>query len=138
LERPDIGLALDPEWELHRGERPGQQIGHTYASEINRISAWLDQLTASTKLPQKLLLVHQFTTDMIRDKPAVVARRHLATVFNMDGFGRRADKLSRYRALAGDKRFPLGMKLFYRSDTHMFTPRETAHLSPPPAVIDYE
>jgi hypothetical protein len=138
LKLPDVALALDPEWKLHGHQKPGKQIGHTEAASINAVSAWLDQLTAAQRLPQKLLLIHQFTPDMIRHKAQVVSRPHLATVFNMDGFGNRADKLVKYRFLAQDKHFPIGMKLFYQADTHIFTPARTLGLHPAPAVVDYE
>jgi hypothetical protein len=138
LRLPDVALALDPEWKLHGHQKPDRQIGHTDAGSINAVSAWLDQLTVAQRLPQKLLLVHQFTPDMIRDKARVTARKHVATVFNMDGFGNRADKLVKYRFLATDKHFPIGMKLFYQADKHIFTPADTLHLHPAPAVVDYE
>jgi hypothetical protein len=138
LKLPDVALALDPEWKLHGHQKPARQIGHTDAASINAVSAWLNQLTAAHRLPQKLLLIHQFTPDMIRDKSQVLARPHLATVFNMDGFGNRADKLVKYRLLAADKRFPIGLKLFYQADTHIFTPAKTLALHPAPAVVDYE
>jgi hypothetical protein len=138
LRLPDVALALDPEWKLHGHQKPEKQIGHTDARSINAVSAWLDQLTASQRLPQKLLLVHQFTPDMIRQKAAVAARLHVATVFNMDGFGSRANKLVKYRFLAQDKHFPIGMKLFYKADKHIFTAANAMHLHPAPAVVDYE
>jgi hypothetical protein len=138
LELPDVALALDPEWKLHGHQKPDRQIGHTDAGSINAVSAWLDQLTASRRLPQKLLLVHQFTPDMIRQKAAVAARPHIATVFNMDGFGNRADKLVKYRFLAEDTHFPIGMKLFYKADKGIFTAAKATHLHPAPAVVDYE
>jgi hypothetical protein len=138
LRLPDVGLALDPEWQLHGHQKPDKQIGHTDAASVNAVSAWLDQLTASARLPQKLLLIHQFTPDMVRDKSQVESRPHLATVFNMDGFGSRADKLVKYRFLAQDKHFPIGMKLFYQADKHIFTPANAMHLHPAPAVVDYE
>jgi hypothetical protein len=138
LRLPDVALALDPEWKLHGHQKPDKQIGHTDAASVNAVSAWLDQLTAEQRLPEKLLLVHQFTADMIRDKAKVASRPHIATVFNMDGFGNRADKLVKYRFLAQDKHFPIGMKLFYRADKHMFSPSGALHLHPAPAVVDYE
>jgi hypothetical protein len=138
LKRPDVALALDPEWKLQGNEKPLQQIGHTDAATVNSVSSWLDGVTAAAHLPQKLLLIHQFTTDMVRDKAAVVTRPHLAVTFNMDGFGGRAAKLSKYRDLAKDKKFAIGMKLFYKHDVNIFSPRQTIALKPTPDVVDYE
>jgi hypothetical protein len=138
LRLPDVALALDPEWKLSADQVPDQQIGHIDAAVINDVSSWLDRLTAAQRLPQKLLLIHQFTPDMVRHKSQVVVRSHLAMVFNMDGFGGRAVKLAEYRDLARDRRFGLGMKLFYTSDEHRFTPAEEIRLRPSPLVVDYE
>jgi hypothetical protein len=138
LRLPDVALAIDPEWKLYGHQVPDRQIGHTDATAINQVSAWLDRLTAAQNLPQKLLLVHQFTPDMVHHKSQVASRAHLAMVFNMDGFGARAVKLAEYHDLARDRRFPIGLKLFYSSDKHRFTPTEAVRLHPAPAVVDYE
>ncbi len=138
LVQPDVALALDPEWELTAGQRPDQQIGHTTAAEINGVSAWLEQLTVSHHLPQKLLVVHQFTAAMVADKPAVGSQPDLAIVFNMDGFGGTANKLSVYQALAADTRWTLGYKLFYDRDRPLQTPTQVLALVPPPQLVEYE
>src|ERR671926_176314 len=70
---------------------PGDVIGRVDAREINATTAWLDQLTRRQKLPQKLVVVHQFTDDMV-DETALRARDHLDIVLNADGFGSRAVK----------------------------------------------
>jgi hypothetical protein len=138
LRFPNIALALDPEWKLYGDQRPDAQIGHTTAAAINAVSGWLDRLSAAQALPQKLLLVHQFVPNEVRDRAQLVKRPHLAMVFNMDGFGRRAVKLAEYHDLARDRRFRIGLKLFYSSDVNRFTPVEATRLHPAPAVVDYE
>ncbi|HLI02376.1 MAG TPA: hypothetical protein VKV06_16430 [Acidimicrobiales bacterium] len=138
LALPDVALALDPEWEVAAGEEPGQVLGHTTATEINAVGAWLDQLSAARDLPQKLLLVHQWTQDMVIDKGAVRRQPHLAIVFNMDGYGGPEGKLSVYRMLARDPRWPLGYKLFYQRDQPLQTPAEVLALHPAPDIIEYE
>ena len=122
LRLPYVGLALDPEWKLDGGEVPLQGIGHTTAPAVNAVSRWLDRVTARHRLPQKLLLVHEFTDDMVQGKSAIAHRRHLATVFNVDGFGGRAAKAGRYQSFASAARFPLGFKLFYELDVAMMPP----------------
>jgi hypothetical protein len=138
LERPDVGLALDPEWEVSPGQIPGEVIGHTTAAEINQVSAWLSQLAAAHHLPQKLLLIHQFTRSMVGDKAEVVRRAHVAIAFNMDGFGPPSSKRSVYRILARDRRWALGYKLFYERDTPLETPAQVLALRPPPDIVEYE
>lgn len=138
LADPDVAVALDPEWELAAGQRPGTQIGHTTAAEINQVSAWMQQLTVTHHLPQKLLMIHQFRPDMLPDKPAVVTQANLAIAFNMDGFGPPDKKISVYNLLATDVRWPLGYKLFYTRDAPLQAPAEVLGLAPPPWIVEYE
>lgn len=138
LEQPDVALALDPEWKMHGHEVPGERIGHTDASVINEVSAWLEQLTTEHNLPQKLLLIHQFTHDMVHHKDQVSTRPDVELTFNMDGFGSRAAKLSKYKQLQSYHSFNLGLKLFYDQDVHIFTPDEVLALHSPPSVIEYQ
>jgi hypothetical protein len=138
LRLPYVGLALDPEWKLYGAERPLQGIGHVDASEINAVSRWVNRLTIRNRLPQKLLLVHEFTDDMVRRKARVAERTHLATVFNVDGFGGRAAKVGRYHAFAAERRTPLGFKLFYDFDVELLTPHDVLRLRPAPVVVEYQ
>ena len=68
LRMPDVGLALDPEWKLQPGELPLRQIGSVQIGEINSVVRWLAALTARYRLPQKLLVLHQFRLSMIQDE----------------------------------------------------------------------
>jgi hypothetical protein len=138
LRLPYVGLAIDPEWKLYGGQMPLSGIGHTSARVVNRVSRWLNHLTRVNHLPQKMFLVHQFTDSMVRDKKAVVARKHLATVFNVDGLGGRAAKIGKYRDFAQDRRFPLGFKLFYDADVGLMDPADVMRLRPRPAIVEYE
>lgn len=138
LKLPDVALALDPEWQLGPNQLPAKVIGSTTASDINQVSNWLEQLVEANKLPQKLLLIHQFTSSMIQDKSAVVAQPNLAIVFNMDGFGGWKAKIATYKMIGQDTQFPLGFKLFYSQDTPLKPPSSVLALSPQPVIIEYE
>lgn len=138
LRLPNVALALDPEWKLYGGQMPLSGIGHTSAYVVNRVSRWLNHLTRVNHLPQKLFLVHQFTESMVTNKNQVVARKHLATVFNVDGLGGRAAKIGKYRDFATDHRFPLGFKLFYEADIDMMSPADVLKLRPRPVIVEYE
>lgn len=138
LVHPDVALGLDPEWELQPGQRPSQQIGQTTASEINQVSTWLQQLTVAHRLPQKLLIIHQFRASMVVAKPDVSSQPNLAIVFNMDGFGATDNKLSVYQLLASDPRWALGYKLFYTRDQPLQTADQILALAPPPQIVEYE
>jgi hypothetical protein len=138
LRLPYVGLALDPEWKLYPGEEPLEGIGHTNAAVVNRVSDWLNKLTVREHLPRKLLLLHEFTVDMVRHKQDVERRKHVAIVFNVDGFGSRAGKLAKYQRFTRHHRFPMGLKLFYDDDVDLMPPQRVLRLHPKPVVIDYQ
>jgi hypothetical protein len=138
LRQPDVGLALDPEWRVGPGQVPGQVIGRVDSREVNATTAWLAQLVASHNLPQKLVVIHQFTDDMV-DETALKARRGLAMVLNADGFGSAPVKISKYhRFTRQSPGFGSGFKLFYHEDLGLMSPRRVLHLRPPPDFVVYE
>ncbi len=138
LKEPDVGLALDPEWRVGEGEVPGQVIGHVEAPEVNATSAWLAKLVAREKLPEKLLVIHQFTDDMV-DETALKPRDGLAIVLNADGFGGRAVKREKYHAFTRQSPgFYPGFKLFFEEDEGLMSPQAVLRLKPPPAFVVYE
>jgi len=138
LKEPDVGLALDPEWRMAEGEIPGDVIGRVSAREVNATTAWLDQVVERHNLPQKLLLIHQFTDDMIPEAE-LKARNGLAYVLNVDGFGTQSLKAAKYKEFTGQAtQFRHGFKLFYSEDTTTMTPAEVMRLRPRPDVVVYE
>jgi hypothetical protein len=139
LLEPDVSLALDPEWSMRRGERPGSRLGHTTAGKVNQVSAYLADIVRRRDLPQKLLLVHQFSESMIRNRSRIVQRPGIAMTINVDGVGSRAAKRSTYRRFAfpGDSVFD-GFKLFYEEDTNLLRPRDVLALRPRPDFVVYE
>ena len=61
--------------------------------EVNSVIGWLAGLTARYRLPQKLLVLHQFRLSMIRDERELDTRHDdLAILIHMDGQGTPADK----------------------------------------------
>ncbi len=97
LEQPDVSLALDPEWSMKEGEIPGQSIGSTDARIVNEVSAYLSRLVRDRNLPEKLLLVHRFTADMIENERSLRTYPGVELVMNVDGFGTQAQKKAKYR-----------------------------------------
>ncbi|MDX6548127.1 MAG: hypothetical protein QOG33_1677 [Gaiellales bacterium] len=139
LVQPDVELALDPEWSMRPGEVPGRVIGSTDAAVVNQAAAYLAQLESDNDLPQKLLLVHQFTTGEIQHKRLLTAHDGVALVINIDGFGDRANKISKYHLFARPtSRWFNGFKLFYHEDTNLLPPRDVLKLRPQPNVVVYE
>jgi hypothetical protein len=138
LREPDVGIALDPEWHTP-GLVPGTAIGSVDAAKVNEVAAYVSGIVRRNRLPQKLFVVHQFVPDMIQGKAAVVRPPGLAMTMNVDGFGTRANKVSKYRQFTHDgTRFYNGYKLFYHEDTRLMKPRQVLRLHPPPDLIVYE
>jgi hypothetical protein len=138
LEEPDVGLALDPEWRMGPGQVPGKVIGQVGAREVNATTAWLSQLVQRKHLPQKLLLVHQFTDDMVPEKQ-LKRPPGLAYVLNVDGFGSQELKVAKYHDfVAQAPGFHRGFKLFYQEDAKTMSPGQVMRLSPRPDVVVYE
>ena len=168
LDEPDVGLALDPEWRMGPDEVPGQTIGSVEAAEVNRVAKYLGRLVERHNLPEKLLLIHQFTGDMIVNREELKAPPGVDLTLNVDGVGGPSLKRKKYRELvrldsrerpgdaspagagAGDGgagnrpgggaslRFPVGFKLFYEEDTDLLSPEQVLGLSPPPDLVIYE
>jgi hypothetical protein len=161
LVQPDVSLALDPEWKTPPGVQPGQEIGSTDAATVNEVSAYLAGIVRARKLPQKLLIVHQFTESMITDRDSIAPREGVAIVNNIDGFGTEPLKKGVYNQLANPapRRQPPpetddtelsanqatprphrfnGFKLFYHEDTGLMKPGDVLGMSPAPDVVVYE
>lgn len=139
LKEPDVSLALDPEWSMHGGAEPAEEIGWTTGKVVNRVSAYLARIVERHDLPQKLLVIHQFTPQMVRGRGKIKPRDGLAITFHIDGFGGRAAKLSKYDQLKMKRPFFNGFKLFLDEDIDMFSPREVMRkLKPRPNLLTYQ
>jgi hypothetical protein len=142
LKLPHVGLALDPEWRLQKGQRHMEQIGSVPAAEINEVSAWLAGLTRRNNLPQKVLILHQFQLRMISNRESLdMSHDELAVVIHADGHGTPEQKMDTWRALRQD--LPegawMGWKNFYDEDLPTFTPERTyREVSPAPWFVSYQ
>lgn len=138
LREPDVALALDPEWHTP-GAVPGTVIGSTDAATVNRVSAYLAGVVKRYRLPDKMLLVHEFTDSMIRDKDRLRHRPGVPLVLNVDGFGTQPVKIAKYDDFTHPRtRTRNGFKLFYKEDTDTMTPAQVLRLRPRPDVVIYE
>jgi hypothetical protein len=141
LVEPHVGLAMDPEWRLAPGEKPLQQIGSVSAAELNEAIDWLAELTDRNDLPQKMVLLHQFRTAMITDRPDLhLDHDELAVIVQMDGDGTLGQKLGTWNALRADAppglRF--GWKNFYDEDEPTPSPAATFQVRPKPWWVSYQ
>jgi hypothetical protein len=139
LKEPDVGLALDPEWSMKPPLLPAQEIGSTDAATVNEVSRYLSGLVRRYDLPQKLLVVHRFTGDMIENEHDLQRDPGVALVVNVDGFGDQPNKISKYREFTGDlRRRYNGFKLFYHEDLNLMSPKQVLRLRPQPDLVVYE
>lgn len=139
LERPHVHLALDPEFDMPRGIRPGKRIGTSDGEDVNVASILLSTIAARGNLPPKLLIVHRFTEPMLmrRERIRLDPRVQIAVV--MDGFGTPALKRKVYRVtVANEPVQHAGIKLFYKNDKPLMSPAETLKLEPKPSVVIYQ
>lgn len=138
LKDPYVGLALDPEWRMGRNGVPGQRIGSVGAAEVNRTSAWLRDLVRRHDLPQKLFVLHQFRSDMVRDIAQVAPRRGLVMVQHVDGFGTPGQKLATYRHVARPGQFRMGFKLFYDEDVRRMSAADVRRIRPTVRFVSFQ
>jgi hypothetical protein len=139
LAQPDVSLALDPEWHMGEGGVPGETIGSVTAEEVNEVSAHLSRIVAHGRLPEKLLVVHQFTGDMIENRRRLRHYPGVALTLNVDGFGDRQLKVDKYNDFGRKRdRAHHGFKLFYSEDTGLMEPSDVLRLRPEPEFVVYE
>jgi hypothetical protein len=141
LAEPHVGLALDPEWRLGPDQRHLAQIGSVGADEVNAVASWLAELTRERRLPQKLLLLHQFHVGMIGDRGRVdTGHDELAVLIHADGFGTPGQKFETWTTLRRD---PLpaawwGWKNFIDEDRPTLSPEQTVAVDPTPWFVSYQ
>lgn len=140
LKRPNVHLALDPEWRMKPWQRPGQLVGQVSAAEVNQVGTWLSNLVIENDLPEKMFILHQFQTRMITERDTLIDHPGLATVIHADGFGGRAIKQATYGIIKVDPPFYNGFKLFIDEDTRIYQPAEVLQFSPNPVpdLVTYQ
>ena len=139
LRHPHVGLAIDPEWAMGPGQVPGATIGSVDADEVNRVSDWLAALVRRQRLPEKLLVVHQFTDAMIGRRARLRSRPGVELVVTADGVGAPAQKVATYRRVSRARgSWASGFKLFYEEDAGLMSPRAVLGLRPRPDLVIYE
>jgi len=142
LKLPQVNLALDPEFAMHDGARPGTVIGSLDAADINFAANYLANLVRENNLPPKILVVHRFTQSMVTNYQEIAPLPEVQIVMDMDGFGSPAEKESTYQSFIQSEPVQFtGFKLFYRNDVaagHLMTPAEVLSSSPQPSYIQYQ
>jgi hypothetical protein len=140
LKRPNVHLALDPEFTQRQDQVPGEVIGAMDASAINDAVTILDQVVQQDNLPPKVLIVHRFTDWMVTNYQDIRGQNpRVQVVMDMDGFGSPQLKFVHYdKYVVGERVAYTGIKLFYTHDDPLLTPKQVLDLQPPPDVVIYQ
>lgn len=142
LKRPNVGLALDPEWKIGPDEQPMARVGSADAAEINEVSQWLADLTAENDLPQKAFVLHQFQLAMLTNRDQInTDHLELAFVLHADGHGNAGDKYATWNMLREglSPNYFMAWKNFYDEDFPTFTPQQTyEEVDPRPWFVSYQ
>ncbi|MEU6963400.1 hypothetical protein [Streptomyces chrestomyceticus] len=143
LVHPDVGVALDPEWEMGPGEKPGDSYGSTDGGELTEIARYLSGLVREHDLPEKAFVFHQVATSVVEDQHAFRPQPGVAAIKCADGIGSPGLKHGTWNDLV--RNLPSGMhtgfKLFYDEDTEgsrLMTHKEVLALRPQPEYVMYE
>lgn len=143
LRLPDVGLALDPEWAMKRGQVPMRVFGHTTGPEINQVTSWVSSLVATHDLPEKPVVVHELAPNIIREESAIVPPKGVALIKSVDGIGSASMKEATWRKLTATlpKGMRTGFKLFFEEDGKfgpLMTPAQVLALTPEPEYVVFE
>jgi hypothetical protein len=143
LKEPDVHLAVDPEFMMKGGDKPGTRIGTMDAADINYATAELARIVRENNLPPKVLVLHRFTRYMLTNTEQIVLHPEVQIVIDMDGWGAPWLKRDSYRDYI--VREPVqytGFKLFYHNDTKkgdpLMQPADLLKLEPEPLYIQYQ
>jgi hypothetical protein len=144
LVQPDIGVAIDPEWDMDAGGVPGRKFGHTSGGEIAAIADYLSGLVAQHDLPEKPLVFHQVAVSVVPDADKLRSAPGVALIKSADGIGSPPLKRATWHQLVEDLPDDVhtGFKLFFEEDTEgsgrLMTPKEVLALKPEPEYVMYE
>ncbi|MDH3222243.1 MAG: hypothetical protein OEO23_00895 [Gemmatimonadota bacterium] len=139
LRRPNVHLALDPEFVMEAGGVPGRHMGRLRAEEVNLVIAHLSSMVKEAGVPPKLLVIHRFTGPMLQNPERIEQDPRVQVVIDMDGFGTPGLKRHAYRStVTGERGQFAGIKLFYRQDSPLMTPAEVLALRPTPHFVLYQ
>jgi hypothetical protein len=139
LKHPQVHLAIDTEFHVAEGEKPGEDLGQVDGRKIQEAVEYVSELTEKNNLPDKLVLVHQFTGHVLTHKDAIKPTDNVEVAINFDGWGPAADKQALYGKYIRDEPNQYGgFKIFYDKDVPVLTPEEVLKMDPSPAIVNYQ
>lgn len=142
LTYPHVGIALDPEWRLGPDEKPLTRIGSVEAAEVNQVMDYMAQFVTERQLPPKMVILHQFQIQMLRDRDQIHTHYPQTPVLiHADGQGSQHDKQATWKVLHEDAPANVhwGWKNFIDEDQPMLTPEQTySQVDPLPDLVTYQ
>jgi hypothetical protein len=144
LKLPQVHLAIDPEFSMKTGDKPGTVIGHFTDEDINFVIEYLSNIVRENDLPPKVLVLHRFTQNMIQNYQNIKPTEEVQIVVHMDGWGSPARKFNTYDYIVAPEPIQFtGFKIFYGNDLkeephRLVTPQELLELQPNPIYIQYQ
>ncbi len=142
LAMPEVHLAIDPEFSMKFGDKPGTVIGTFDATDINYAVQHLATIVKENKLAPKILVVHRFTQAMVTNYEKIQTSPEVQIVMDMDGFGSKAKKFNTYKRVIYPEPVQFtGIKLFYKNDNNadgILSPAEVLKMLPTPIYIQYQ
>jgi hypothetical protein len=144
LKQPDVGVALDPEWQMHGKQKPGVFFGQTNGDAINEVADYLSQLIKEGDLPEKALVYHQVNGTVVADEASLTPHPGVALIKGVDGLGPMGAKIKTYNYLVKSLTASAhaGFKLFFDEDTangwKLMSPDQVMALDPQPEYVMYE
>jgi hypothetical protein len=144
LKQPDVGVALDPEWAMDPGQRPGGVYGHTTGAELDQVAGYLSGLVRRYDLPEKVMVYHQVARSVVRRESGLKDHDGVVMIKSVDGLGHPGPKKNTYRVVnkSTPKFVHAGFKLFLTEDRRrggrLMTPQEVLALKPRPEYVMYE
>lgn len=130
LNYENVHLAIDPEFEVNDLDvPPGKLIGHVTGEQINQAQAAMSDYMKENHIEhKKILIVHMFTANMVKEKEAVKPFENIKLIMNLDGHGSAELKIKIYNGLYTSgvaSKIPGGFKLFFKEDKpFMMTPAQ--------------
>ncbi|SED96721.1 hypothetical protein [Ruania alba] len=141
LAYPHVGIALDPEWRLEQDQVHLEQIGSVGIDEVNAVIEYIADFVQERRLPQKIVVLHQFRTSMITDRSELQTERpEVEVVIHVDGYGTPEAKESTWRTVRADAPDGVywGWKVFLDEDDPRLRAAEVMQVDPVPDFVSYQ
>jgi hypothetical protein len=130
---------------MKSGATPGHEIGSFDAADINYVADYLAEIVRNNNLPPKILVLHRFTQNMIKNYKDIKMKPEVQFVMDMDGWGIAAKKITTYKQFIYPEPVQFtGFKIFYKNDTKrvgaekVMQPEDLLKLKPKPIYIQYQ